>query len=88
LHFLTVGASYQYLKEQRTQDWGHYCFYIALVIVSFYVFRFAGQTLSSKSLVLVTIKTLENEKANVSVNCEKMVIGSMLLNEIKSFLRN
>ncbi|KDR14139.1 AP-3 complex subunit beta-1 [Zootermopsis nevadensis] len=50
--------------------------------------RFAGQTLSSKSLVLVTIKILENDQANISVNCEKMVIGSMLLNEIKSYLRN
>jgi AP-3 complex subunit beta len=54
----------------------------------FYVFRFAGQTLSSKSLVLVTIKMLENDQANISVNCEKMVIASMLLNEIKSHLRN
>jgi AP-3 complex subunit beta len=44
--------------------------------------------LSSKSLVLVTIMTLENEQVNISVNCEKMVIGSMLLNEIKSHLRN
>ncbi|PNF40562.1 AP-3 complex subunit beta-1 [Cryptotermes secundus] len=50
--------------------------------------RFAGQTLSSKSLVLVTIKILENDQANISVNCEKMVVGSMLLNEIKSHLRD
>lgn len=52
-----------------------------------HVFRFAGQTLSSKSLVLVTIKILENDQVSISVNCEKMVIGSMLLNEIKSYLR-
>jgi AP-3 complex subunit beta len=50
--------------------------------------RFAGQTLSSKSLVLVTVMTVENEQVNISVNCEKMVIGSMLLNEIKSHIRN
>ncbi|XP_069700513.1 AP-3 complex subunit beta-1 [Periplaneta americana] len=50
--------------------------------------RFAGQSLSSKSLALVTVKALEGDQINVSVNCEKMVIGSMLLNEIKSLLRN
>ncbi|KAJ9584754.1 hypothetical protein L9F63_020904, partial [Diploptera punctata] len=50
--------------------------------------RFAGQTLSSKSLVLVTVKLLDNEQVNISVNCEKMVIGSMLLNEIRSHLRS
>lgn len=50
--------------------------------------RFAGQTLSSKSLVLVTVKLLDGNKVNISVNCEKMVIGSMLLNEIKSHLRS
>ncbi|XP_063229691.1 AP-3 complex subunit beta-2 [Bacillus rossius redtenbacheri] len=53
--------------------------------------RFAGQSLSSKSLVLVTV-TLPGETApdhvTVSVNCEKMVIASMLLNEIKSHLRS
>nr|CAD7200958.1 unnamed protein product [Timema douglasi] len=50
--------------------------------------RFAGQTLASKSLVLVTVKRPESAaQANISINCEKMVIGSMLLNEIKSHLR-
>nr|CAD7410022.1 unnamed protein product [Timema poppensis] len=50
--------------------------------------RFAGQTLSSKSLVLVTVKRPESAaQANISINCEKMVVGSMLLNEIKSHLR-
>lgn len=81
-------AVYKYFKEQRTQDSGQYFSSKGLVIVMFYVSRFAGQTLSSKSLVLVTIKMLENDQANISVNCEKMVIGSMLLNEIKSHLRN
>ncbi|GLH02271.1 AP-3 complex subunit beta [Gryllus bimaculatus] len=52
------------------------------------VLRFAGQTLSSKSLVLIIIKILDGEQVNVSVNCEKMVVGSMLLNEIKSHLRS
>nr|CAD7429368.1 unnamed protein product [Timema monikensis] len=35
--------------------------------------RFAGQTLSSKSLVLVTVKRPESAaQANISINCEKM----------------
>lgn len=49
--------------------------------------HFAGQTLSSQSLVLVTIE-IGDEKAAIMVNCEKMVVGSMLLNEIKAALRN
>ncbi|KAF7997154.1 hypothetical protein HCN44_005431 [Aphidius gifuensis] len=48
--------------------------------------RFAGHTLTSKSLTLVTIKNLDNQQYEVCVNCEKMVIGSMLLNEIKGNL--
>lgn len=52
------------------------------------VLKFAGQTLSSKSLVLIIIRLLENDQASMSVNCEKMVVGSMLLNEIKSHLRS
>ncbi|KAJ6634165.1 AP-3 complex subunit beta-1 [Pseudolycoriella hygida] len=50
-------------------------------------FYFAGQTLSSQSLVLITIEIGDNN-ATVMVNCEKMVVGSMLLNEIKAALRN
>lgn len=49
--------------------------------------HFAGQTLSSQSLVLITIE-IGDEKATVMINCEKMVVGSMLLNEIKAALRN
>ncbi|KAG4069762.1 hypothetical protein HA402_003203 [Bradysia odoriphaga] len=49
--------------------------------------HFAGQTLSSQSLVLVTVE-IGDEKATVMINCEKMVVGSMLLNEIKAALRN
>ncbi|KAG1662789.1 AP-3 complex subunit beta-1 [Nymphon striatum] len=48
--------------------------------------RFAGQTLSTNSLVLITIKVLDNNKINVTVNCDKMVIGSMLLKEMKQAL--
>lgn len=49
--------------------------------------HFAGQTLSSQSLVLITIE-MGDENATVMINCEKMVVGSMLLNEIKAALRN
>lgn len=45
--------------------------------------RFAAQTLSSKVLVLLSVRPLDNGKAGLVVNCEKMVIGSMLLKEIK-----
>lgn len=49
--------------------------------------RFAAYTLASKSLVLVTAKFIDTEKLEVCVNCEKMVIGSILLNEFKSNLK-
>lgn len=49
-------------------------------------YKFAGQTLSSKCLVLITIK-MSNSDAKIIVNCEKMIIGSMLLNEIKSVMQ-
>jgi len=45
--------------------------------------RFAGQTVSGKSLVLVT---LDQGKSQLQVSCEKMVIGSMLSREIKAAL--
>lgn len=50
-------------------------------------FRFAAQTLASKSLVLVMIKLLDDDQMELCVNCEKMVIGSILLNELKSNLK-
>ncbi|XP_060816353.1 AP-3 complex subunit beta-2 isoform X2 [Bombus pascuorum] len=49
--------------------------------------RFAAHTLASKSLVLVTIKVIGNESLEICVNCEKMVIGSILLTELKSNLK-
>lgn len=49
--------------------------------------RFAAHTLASKSLVLVTIKVTGNECLEICVNCEKMVIGSILLTELKSNLK-
>lgn len=50
--------------------------------------NFAGHTMKSKSLVLVTIAISDSCKATITVNCEKMVIGSMLLNELKESLKS
>uniref|UniRef100_A0A182SNV4 AP-3 complex subunit beta C-terminal domain-containing protein n=1 Tax=Anopheles maculatus TaxID=74869 RepID=A0A182SNV4_9DIPT len=52
---------------------------------------FAGQTMSSKSLVLVVLEktsTSDDSKSfSLTVNCEKLVVGSMLLNELKAVLK-
>lgn len=49
---------------------------------------FAGQTLSSKSLVLISV-TLDDDTqtAAIIVNCEKLVVGSILMNEIKDSIK-
>ena len=50
--------------------------------------RFAARTIATKSLVLLTI-TYEcdsPEFANLTVNCEKMVIGNLLMKDIKAIL--
>jgi AP-3 complex subunit beta len=52
------------------------------------VLHFAGETVSLKNLVLITIVLNGSENVIISVNCEKIVIGSMLLNEIKAALKN
>ncbi|XP_016102383.1 AP-3 complex subunit beta-2-like [Sinocyclocheilus grahami] len=44
--------------------------------------RFAGKTVSSGCLVLVTVTTKEGGGAQLTVNCEKMVIGTMLVKDI------
>ncbi|XP_060891914.1 AP-3 complex subunit beta-2 isoform X2 [Labrus mixtus] len=44
--------------------------------------RFAGRTVNSSSLVLVTVATKEEGAAQLTVNCEKMVIGTMLVKDI------
>ena len=52
--------------------------------------RFAGQTVSSSTLVLISV-TLPPEDAGdaasavtITVNCEKMVVGNMLLKDLKT----
>jgi len=47
--------------------------------------HFAALTLSSQALVLVTIKLMDGG-VKITVNCEKMVIGSMLVKDIKEAL--
>ena len=44
--------------------------------------------MSSKSLVLLTLKLKQEEcnDADITVNCEKLVVGSMLLSEVKTAL--
>uniref|UniRef100_A0A8C7ZEK5 AP-3 complex subunit beta n=1 Tax=Oryzias sinensis TaxID=183150 RepID=A0A8C7ZEK5_9TELE len=44
--------------------------------------RFAGRTVTSSSLVLVTVATKDQGAAQLTVNCEKMVIGTMLVKDI------
>ncbi|XP_067357002.1 AP-3 complex subunit beta-2 isoform X13 [Channa argus] len=44
--------------------------------------RFAGRTVTSSSLVLVTVATKDEGAAQLTVNCEKMLIGTMLVKDI------
>ncbi|KAI4503874.1 hypothetical protein M0802_001277 [Mischocyttarus mexicanus] len=60
---------------------------VAMISCENEIIRYAAHTLASKSLVLITIKIIDTEHLEVSVNCEKMVIGSILLNEFKSNLK-
>lgn len=49
---------------------------------------FAGQTLCSKSLVLISIALEDdNRMVSMTVNCEKLVVGSILMNEIKDAIK-
>lgn len=49
------------------------------------VYRFVGETLTSGSKVLVSVISIPSEsKINVIVNCEKIVVGSMLISEFKA----
>ena len=49
------------------------------------VYRFAGKTASGGTDTLITVK-MNDSKAEVTVNCEKMVICSMLLKDLKTSL--
>ncbi|XP_069948502.1 AP-3 complex subunit beta-2 isoform X2 [Cherax quadricarinatus] len=50
--------------------------------------KFGGQTASGKALVLVCLTLPQDEQeVSITVNCEKMVISSMLLKDIQSALK-
>ncbi|NWQ82811.1 AP3B2 protein, partial [Columbina picui] len=44
--------------------------------------RFAAKTMTSGSLVLITLERREGAAAQLTVNSEKMVIGTMLVKDI------
>lgn len=58
-----------------------FCPLIPDVLQTFFS-RFAAKTVASGSLVLVTVVTKEGMAAQLTVNCEKMVIGTMLVKDI------
>lgn len=58
---------------------------VALCVKSDNILRFAAQTLMS-SLVLITLR-LQDKQTVIVVNCEKYVVGSMLLNELKTAIK-
>lgn len=50
------------------------------------ILLFAGQTMNSKNLVLITVTRVE-DSATITVNCEKVVVGSILINEIRDAIK-
>ncbi|XP_038640191.1 AP-3 complex subunit beta-2 isoform X2 [Scyliorhinus canicula] len=49
-------------------------------------YRFAARTVSGGALVLVTLVTQDGGMAQLTINCEKMVIGTMLAKDIMQAL--
>ncbi|XP_074862732.1 AP-3 complex subunit beta-2 isoform X2 [Carettochelys insculpta] len=49
-------------------------------------YRFAAKTVTSGSLVLITLERKEGARAHLTVNSEKMVIGTMLVQDITQAL--
>ncbi|XP_072167067.1 AP-3 complex subunit beta-2-like isoform X2 [Diadema setosum] len=47
------------------------------------IYRFAAKTISAGTPVLLTVQVLSEGKARITVNCEKMVIGNMLVKDVK-----
>ncbi len=46
-------------------------------------YHFASKTSATGVDTLITLKMKDNNKVNITVNCEKMVIGSMLVKDLK-----
>lgn len=51
-------------------------------------YRFSGQTVASNTPVLITVSIKDEGSGKLTVNCEKMVIGTMLMKDIKSSLES
>uniref|UniRef100_A0A8C4YCT4 AP-3 complex subunit beta n=1 Tax=Gopherus evgoodei TaxID=1825980 RepID=A0A8C4YCT4_9SAUR len=49
-------------------------------------YRFAAKTVTSGSLILITLERKEGARAHLTVNSEKMVIGTMLVQDISQAL--
>lgn len=49
------------------------------------VYQFAAKTLATETLTLISVK-ITDKTAKITVNCEKMVIGAMLLKDVKNSL--
>ncbi|XP_065415747.1 AP-3 complex subunit beta-2 isoform X3 [Chrysemys picta bellii] len=49
-------------------------------------YRFAAKTVTSGSLVLITLEWKEGARAHLTVNSEKMVIGTMLVQDVSQAL--
>ncbi|KAK6188892.1 hypothetical protein SNE40_004974 [Patella caerulea] len=47
------------------------------------VYRFSGKTVGTGTMVLMSVVVTDDD-AKITVNCEKMVIGSMLLKDLKT----
>lgn len=58
-----------------------------ICVYSFVFCRFAGKTVSSGSLVLVSV-SLRDSDALITINTEKTVMASMLLRQFKTALTN
>lgn len=55
--------------------------------LTFCSFRFGGQMTSSESLVLVCVQQESaGEKTKITVNCEKMIVASMLFKQLETAL--
>jgi len=51
--------------------------------------KFAGRTTAGKNFVLVTLKVgLSSLKATLTVNCEKIVVGSLLAKSLREAIEN
>ena len=51
-------------------------------------YRFAAQTMASNIPALITVSLAESGTGKLTVNCEKMVIGTMLMKDIKGSLES